>query len=243
MEVYIGSQFLIEHNYTVSGQVTSTQVNMCNNPNMIVQQPPDTYRIPSGSNISTLKQLTESHYITTEECVVNYPMVRPRREFLDILKQVGASWEVLTRKEVCSYLKDYIGSRQLYNPNDPSIVFCKKDPLGKVFGVDKFTFTEATKLIDANCYQLPDSCMVKKDQLVARPKKRSNTTSNQERRIVTVSCPKLIDILVHSPSIQTTEQQKAQNTSQGHIRHKCKQSSNLPAASTGGRRHRWVSNK
>ncbi|XP_071151923.1 E3 ubiquitin-protein ligase Mdm2-like [Mytilus edulis] len=61
-----------------------------------------------------------------------------------VLKQVGASWEVLTRKEVCSYLKDYIGSRQLYNQNDPSIVFCKKDPLGKVFGVDKFTFTEAT---------------------------------------------------------------------------------------------------
>ncbi|CAG2185351.1 unnamed protein product [Mytilus edulis] len=132
------------HNYTVSGQVTSSQVNMCNNPNLIVRQPPDTYSTPAGSNVSTLKQLTESHYITTEECEVNYPMVRPRREFLDLLKQVGASWEVLTRKEVCSYLKDYIGSRQLYNQNDPSIVFCKKDPLGKVFGVDKFTFTEAT---------------------------------------------------------------------------------------------------
>ncbi|XP_052063896.1 E3 ubiquitin-protein ligase Mdm2-like [Mytilus californianus] len=237
-----------KHNYTVSGQVTSTQVNMCNNPNIIVRQPPDTYNTPSGSNVSTLKQLTESHYITTEECVVNYPMVRPRREFLDILKQVGASWEVLTRKEVCSFLKDYIGSRQLYNPNDPSIVFCKKDPLGKVFGVDKFTFTEATKLIDANCYQLPDSCMVKKEQLVARPKKRSNTsTSNQERRIVTVSCPKLIDILVHSPSTQTTEQQKAQNNSQGQSSdtsaNRVKQAQNLPAASTGRRRHRWVSER
>ncbi|VDI35244.1 E3 ubiquitin-protein ligase Mdm2, partial [Mytilus galloprovincialis] len=232
-----------EHNYTISGQVTSSQVNMCNNPNLIVRQPPDTYSTPAGSNVSTLKQLTESHYITTEECEVNYPMVRPRREFLDLLKQVGASWEVLSRKEVCSYLKDYIGSRQLYNPNDPSIVFCKKDPLGKVFGVDKFTFTEATKLIDANCYQLPDSCMVKKEQLVAIPKKRSNS-SNQVNQIVTVSCPKLIDILVHSPSTQTGEQQKKQNSFEGQTSDtSSNRAQNLSAASTGRRRHRWVSER
>ncbi|CAG2254557.1 MDM2 [Mytilus edulis] len=232
-----------KHNYTVSGQVTSSQVNMCNNPNLIVQQPPDTYSTPAGSNVSTLKQLTESHYITTEECVVNYPMVRPRREFLDLLKQVGASWEVLTRKEVCSYLKEYIGSRQLYNPNDPSIVFCQKDPLGKVFGVDKFTFTEATKLIDANCHQLPDSCMVKKEHLVARPKKRSDS-SNQEKRIVTVSCPKLIDILVHIPSTQTGEQQKDQSNFQGQTSDtSAHRAQNLSAASTGSGRHRWVSER
>ncbi|XP_071152129.1 E3 ubiquitin-protein ligase Mdm2-like, partial [Mytilus edulis] len=235
--------FYGQHNYTISGQVTSSQVNMCNNPNLIVRQPPDTYSTLAGSNVSTLKQLTESHYITTEECEVNYPMVRPRREFLDLLKQVGASWEVLSRKEVCSYLKDYIGSRQLYNPNDPSIVFCKKDPLGKVFGVDKFTFTEATKLIDANCYQLPDSCMVKKEQLVAIPKKRSNS-SNQVNQIVTVSCPKLIDILVHSPSTQTGEQQKKQNSFEGQTSDtSSNRAQNLSAASTGRRRHRWVSER
>ncbi|XP_063403481.1 E3 ubiquitin-protein ligase Mdm2-like isoform X3 [Mytilus trossulus] len=232
-----------KHNYTVSSRVTSSQVNMCNNPNLIVRQPPDAYSSAAGSNISTLKQLTESHYITTEECVVNYPMVRPRREFLDILKQVGASWEVLTRKEVCSYLKDYIGSRQLYNPNDPSIVFCKKDPLGKVFGVEKFTFTEATKLIDANCDQLPDSCTVKKEQLVARPKKRNNS-SNQVKQIVTVSCPKLIDILVHSPSTQTGEQQNGQNNSHGQTSDtSAHRAQNLSAAPTGRRRHRWVSER
>ena len=32
---------------------------------------------------------------------------------------------------------------------------------------------------------------------------------------MTVSCPKLIDILVHSPSTQTGEQQKKQNSFEG----------------------------
>ncbi|CAC5391676.1 MDM2 [Mytilus coruscus] len=64
------------------------------------------------------------------------------------------------------------------------------------------------------------------------------------KEIVTVSCPKLIDILVHSPSIQTTEQQKAQNTSQGQASDtSANRAQNLPAASTGRRRHRWVSER
>jgi hypothetical protein len=76
---YFHNFILFQHNYTVSGQVTSSQVNVCNNPNLIVRQSPDSYSTPAGSNVSTLKQLTESHCITTEEYEVNYPMVSYQR--------------------------------------------------------------------------------------------------------------------------------------------------------------------
>ena len=44
--------------------------------------------------------------------------------------------------QICQLLKDYIGSRHLYDPDDPRVVYCGKDPLGKVFSVEKFTIEE-----------------------------------------------------------------------------------------------------
>ena len=43
--------------------------------------------------------------------------------------------------QICEHLKNYIGARQLYDVEDPKVVYCGNDPLGKVFNVDKFEAT------------------------------------------------------------------------------------------------------
>ena len=41
------------------------------------------------------------------------------------------------------YLKEYIKTRELYDPMDPRIVYCHRDPLADAFGVNTFTLADA----------------------------------------------------------------------------------------------------
>jgi len=45
--------------------------------------------------------------------------------------------------QLCFYLKEYIKQRQLYDVNDVKVVYCRGDPLGDVFHVDRFTVYDA----------------------------------------------------------------------------------------------------
>ena len=45
--------------------------------------------------------------------------------------------------QLINHLKEYIKSRDLFDPHNPSMVYCSTDPLKHVFGVDKFTIQDA----------------------------------------------------------------------------------------------------
>ncbi|KAL5009976.1 hypothetical protein ScPMuIL_012281 [Solemya velum] len=111
----------------------------------------------------------QSQYVVEEEYIIGIPLIRPSLPFLAILKKAGATGESFTKKEICQFLKNYIGSRRMYDVQDPRVVYCDKDPLGKVFGVEKFTIGEVLDLIVKNCTQVPDTCIKRRRRLVTRP--------------------------------------------------------------------------
>lgn len=109
------------------------------------------------------------HYFVEEEYTVRVPLVRPKPAFLKVLRLAGATGEVFTQKEICNLLKDYIGSRWMYDPQDPRIVNCGGDILGEVFGVKSFTIADVLHLLSKNCTVMPDTCLKRKRHLVAKP--------------------------------------------------------------------------
>ncbi|XP_060085101.1 protein Mdm4-like isoform X2 [Ylistrum balloti] len=118
---------------------------------------------------TTTTSSSRSQYVVAEEYTVGVPLFRPKQELLTFLQSVGATGEIFTRKEICQFLKQYIGSHSLYDPCDPRLVYCQGTSLGQVFGVDKFTISDVLDLIGKNCYQVPDTCIKRKCHYVTRP--------------------------------------------------------------------------
>ncbi|XP_064614524.1 E3 ubiquitin-protein ligase Mdm2-like isoform X2 [Liolophura sinensis] len=125
---------------------------------------------------AAVPQLSQSTVV--QEYTVNVPLVRPKPEFLRILQIVGAKGEVFTKKEICFYLKEYIGSRLLYDPNDPRIVHCQNDPLGQVFELDSFTINDVFGLLAKHCTAMPDSCIKRRRHVL------SPATQHQNRQLL-----------------------------------------------------------
>ncbi|XP_069138880.1 protein Mdm4-like isoform X1 [Argopecten irradians] len=124
----------------------------------------------SGESLTeTTTTTSQSQYVVAEEYTVGVPLFRPKQELLRFLQSVGATGEIFTRKEICQFLKQYIGSHSLYDPRDPRLVYCQGTLLGQVFGVDKFTISDVLDLIGKNCYQVPDTCIKRKCHYVTRP--------------------------------------------------------------------------
>lgn len=46
-------------------------------------------------------------------------------------------------KQLWSHLTEYIRIKELFDPFNPYIVYCKGDPLAEIFGVEKFNRHEA----------------------------------------------------------------------------------------------------
>ncbi|XP_033740505.1 protein Mdm4-like isoform X1 [Pecten maximus] len=123
---------------------------------------------------TTTTSTSRSQYVVAEEYTVGVPLFRPKQELLRFLQSVGATGEIFTRKEICQFLKQYIGSHSLYDPHDPRLVYCQGTLLAEVFGVDKFTISDVLDLIGKNCYQVPDTCIKRKCHYVTRPSHGSN---------------------------------------------------------------------
>ncbi|XP_060593001.1 E3 ubiquitin-protein ligase Mdm2-like [Ruditapes philippinarum] len=100
--------------------------------------------------------------------------VRPKAALFGLLKQIGATHEVLTRKEILDFLKVYIVSKQMFDVYNPNIIHCKGDLLGEVFGVSQFTISDVPKLLTANCIELPDTHLQKRRRLVTKPSSSAN---------------------------------------------------------------------
>ncbi|XP_033104767.1 protein Mdm4-like isoform X2 [Anneissia japonica] len=108
---------------------------------------------PSGSHdsmtiiMATLlaQELKPEHKLPNEKL-----LVRPKSAFLKLLATVGAKGTVFTSQQILQFLIKYIEGLKLYDPVDPRMVYCEKDPLGVVFGVKMFTIKDAKKLIFAN---------------------------------------------------------------------------------------------
>ncbi|XP_056016485.1 E3 ubiquitin-protein ligase Mdm2-like isoform X2 [Ostrea edulis] len=168
-----------------------------------------------------------SRIVVAEEITVGMPLFRPKKEFLKILKNGGADCDFLTKRELCRYLREYIGKRRLYNPYDPREVNCGDDELGRVFGVQRFTISDVLQLIQRNCYQLPDMCLKRKQVLVSRPAPRdlssetSAATTTQvtqipgERRspVVCINLSRPTSIITSSTSPSTSGGASVQSTS------------------------------
>jgi len=86
----------------------------------------------------------------------------PSFEMLDLLKDVNAAGvpstqgDLFSFKNLCFYLKEYIKLKQLWDEFDATRVHCGNDKLGKVFGVDTFTITEAPLLLRKSCILVSD---------------------------------------------------------------------------------------
>ncbi|XP_061663986.1 E3 ubiquitin-protein ligase Mdm2 isoform X2 [Syngnathoides biaculeatus] len=66
-------------------------------------------------------------------------VVRPKAELATLLQLVGATKDVLTLREVMSYLGQYINHKQLYDKTHNHIVHCDQDELGRILGVNSFS--------------------------------------------------------------------------------------------------------
>ena len=62
---------------------------------------------------------------------------------------------VFSGVQLIGHLRDYIKLRQLYDPEDPAIVYCGTDPLGHVLGVEKFTLYDAVWVELHDAYSNP----------------------------------------------------------------------------------------
>lgn len=116
------------------------------------------------NSVSSSQQFTIEEQITT----VRIPMRRPNWQFLEILREGGASGEVFTMKEIVHHVKNYIIKHHLFDPSDPRVVHCGNDQLGHVFQVHKFTINEAVPLFTKNSFPVPDSCIRIRRQLVKK---------------------------------------------------------------------------
>jgi len=73
---------------------------------------------------------------------------RPSKEFLGILRSVGAEGEIFTRQQVLFYLREYVIVNRLLDPDNPKIVLLQGDPLAGLVGRPKFAIDEIESLID-----------------------------------------------------------------------------------------------
>ncbi|KAK3611903.1 hypothetical protein CHS0354_021339, partial [Potamilus streckersoni] len=155
---------------------------------------------PDHANNMGLINVPPDHYVVEEEYIVGVPLVRPKPALLEILHKAGATGEVFTKKEILQFLKTYIGTRKLYDVNDPRVVYCENDPLGKVFNVAKFTIDEVLDLLIKNCFSVPDTCIKRKRHLVSKPLPQQSM--NQQNSMPSQSQPSSLTIAVcHSSPI------------------------------------------
>ena len=54
--------------------------------------------------------------------------------------------------QLANFLYQYIKKRELWDPYQPTVIHCEKDPLGRVFGVKTFTHAEALNLLLKNTF-------------------------------------------------------------------------------------------
>uniref|UniRef100_A0A3B5QEG5 MDM2 proto-oncogene n=1 Tax=Xiphophorus maculatus TaxID=8083 RepID=A0A3B5QEG5_XIPMA len=106
--------------------------------------------------------------------------VRPKVEFGSLLQHAGATKDVFTIKEVMFYLGQYIIQRQLYDQNQQHIVHCAQDALGRVLGVDSFSFclNSSNQTCLMFCVQGAESSSSSTDQR-RRRRRRSNSEERQ----------------------------------------------------------------
>ncbi|CAI9736801.1 E3 ubiquitin-protein ligase Mdm2 isoform X1 [Octopus vulgaris] len=75
------------------------------------------------------------------------PLYSVKPSFLEILHVAGAKGYMFTEKEIFRYLKHYIWSRKLFDPEQPWIFLCRNDRLADVFKLEKFIIYDVPSLI------------------------------------------------------------------------------------------------
>uniref|UniRef100_A0A0L8HLB2 DM2 domain-containing protein n=1 Tax=Octopus bimaculoides TaxID=37653 RepID=A0A0L8HLB2_OCTBM len=75
------------------------------------------------------------------------PLYSVKPSFLEILHVAGAKGYMFTEKEIFRYLKHYIWSRKLFDPEQPWIFLCHNDRLADVFKLEKFIIYDVPSLI------------------------------------------------------------------------------------------------
>lgn len=112
----------------------------------------------------SLAQIISATYKMSPNLLIPHP------EFLSLLRSVGAKGkifgqsEIFTVQQLCFYLKEYIKKQELYDINNVHVVYCRSDPLGKVFGVDRFTIHDVLNLISKKSTHLIASSSSANDQ-------------------------------------------------------------------------------
>ncbi|XP_042202603.1 protein Mdm4-like, partial [Callorhinchus milii] len=81
-------------------------------------------------------------------CGSSTEKIRRKPLLLNLLHEAGASGETFTLKEVMHYLGQYIMLKQLYDKQQQHIVYCRNDPLGKVFEVESFSVKVPSQLYE-----------------------------------------------------------------------------------------------
>ncbi|KAL3881737.1 hypothetical protein ACJMK2_028133 [Sinanodonta woodiana] len=157
----------------------------------------------NANNMGTIN-VPPDHYVVEEEYIVGVPLVRPKSSFLEILLKAGATGEVFTKKEILQFLKTYIGTRKLYDVNDPRVVYCENDPLGKVFNVAKFTIDEVLDLLSKNCFNVPDTCIKRKRHLVSKPLPQQSMNQQNSMPSLSQSSSLTIAVCHSSPIISSS---------------------------------------
>ncbi|XP_066265358.1 E3 ubiquitin-protein ligase Mdm2-like isoform X1 [Branchiostoma lanceolatum] len=95
----------------------------------------------------------------------NVPKVCPKPALLNCLQKVGATGTCFTRKQVLNYLIQYMGERTLYDPNNPRVINCRDDELGKALGVPQFTIYNVKEVLAANCMPVTSPQVIQADTL------------------------------------------------------------------------------
>ncbi|XP_078582790.1 protein Mdm4-like isoform X1 [Branchiostoma floridae x Branchiostoma japonicum] len=108
-------------------------------------------------------QPSTSGVTSTSAC--NVPKVCPKPALLNCLQKVGATGTCFTRKQVLNYLIQYMGERMLYDQNNPRVINCKDDELGKALGVPQFTIYNVKEVLAANCVPVTSPQVIQADTI------------------------------------------------------------------------------
>ncbi|XP_059142066.1 E3 ubiquitin-protein ligase Mdm2-like [Physella acuta] len=113
-----------------------------------LQPPPDQRSSPPRNSE---KPVPARYIVEAEMTTVKLPVLTPKPDFLKVIHLGGGVGQTFTMAEIIQHVKEYIRERTLYDLQDPRIVHCGGDLLGKALNVESFTIHEAIALFRKNC--------------------------------------------------------------------------------------------
>ncbi|XP_075530679.1 E3 ubiquitin-protein ligase Mdm2-like isoform X2 [Dermacentor variabilis] len=102
----------------------------------------------------------------------------PKDGLMECLKTVGAKPGPFTFPQIIDLVRTYVMERRLTDAKLPTMIVCGHDPLGKVFGVERFLVNEVIDHLVKQMYAVPPQHVVSQGTLKRELQSGDNGTSD-----------------------------------------------------------------